>query len=83
LKLYKYVVPDRVDVLQNGSIRFTQSEYLNDPFELRPQIEQLLSNTDIEDIFKRLDSSVQKNKIANEVVARHLEKVLSEMKSKQ
>lgn len=83
MKLYKYVVPDRVDVLQNRSIRFTQPEYLNDPFELRPRVEQLLSNADVEDIFKKLDSFEQKSKVADEVVARHLAEKLSEMQLKQ
>lgn len=43
MKLYKYVVADRVDVLQNGRIRFAQPEHLNDPFDVRPEVEQLLS----------------------------------------
>ena len=31
--LYKYLCPERVDVLQNLRIRFTQVSALNDPFE--------------------------------------------------
>jgi hypothetical protein len=42
MKLYKYVVPERLDVLQNGFIRFTQPEALNDPFEMRPVIKKLV-----------------------------------------
>jgi len=34
--LYKYVVPDRIDVLTGGRIRFTQPRLLNDPFEFSP-----------------------------------------------
>ncbi len=34
--VYKYVVPERIDVLENGCIRFTQADSLNDPFEIRP-----------------------------------------------
>ena len=33
--LYKYAVPDRIDVLLNKRIRFTQACFLNDPFEFR------------------------------------------------
>lgn len=33
---YKYVVPERIDVIENGSIRFTQAGALNDPFETYP-----------------------------------------------
>lgn len=34
--LYKYVVPERIDVLVNKRIRFTQACFLNDPFEFKP-----------------------------------------------
>jgi hypothetical protein len=34
--VYKYLHPDRIDVLKNGVIRFTQASALNDPFESRP-----------------------------------------------
>ncbi|MYE90012.1 DUF2971 domain-containing protein [Candidatus Poribacteria bacterium] len=33
---YKYVSAERVDILQNRLIRFTQPNALNDPFEARP-----------------------------------------------
>ena len=33
--LFKYAVPDRIDVLLNKRIRFTQACFLNDPFEFR------------------------------------------------
>ena len=36
--LYKYVMPDRIDILQKGRIRFTQADALNDPFEINPCI---------------------------------------------
>lgn len=32
-QLYKYVVPERIDVLETLKIRFTQPEYMNDPFD--------------------------------------------------
>lgn len=35
--LYKYFPPDRIDVLKNGTIRFTQLAALNDPFDCRPR----------------------------------------------
>jgi hypothetical protein len=34
--VYKYMTPDRMDVLENGNIRFTQPAALNDPFEALP-----------------------------------------------
>lgn len=36
MALYKYLSPDRVDVLRDARIRFTQPNALNDPFELKP-----------------------------------------------
>jgi hypothetical protein len=38
MPLYKYLHPDRIDVLQNLRIRFTQPHYLNDPFESNPVV---------------------------------------------
>ncbi|MEO6825094.1 MAG: hypothetical protein ABI167_10310 [Nitrosospira sp.] len=32
-RIYKYVPQDRIDVLQNLTVRFTQPSALNDPFE--------------------------------------------------
>jgi hypothetical protein len=40
--LYKYLRPDRVDVLEKLEVRFTQPNALNDPFELRPRFESLI-----------------------------------------
>jgi len=34
--VYKYVVPERIDVLEHSRIRFTQPAALNDPFETLP-----------------------------------------------
>jgi hypothetical protein len=36
MTVYKYVVADRIDVLENGRIRFTQASALNDPFDVNP-----------------------------------------------
>jgi len=34
--LYKYLRPERIDVLRDGRIRYTQPIYLNDPFDTKP-----------------------------------------------
>lgn len=39
MKLYKYVSPERLDILTKNTIRFTQPLAWNDPFELRPSYE--------------------------------------------
>jgi len=36
MPLYKYVPPERTDILRNGFVRFTQPSAFNDPFETFP-----------------------------------------------
>jgi len=43
MSLYKYVTPERLDVLENLHIRFTQPFALNDPFEVQPLIRSIVS----------------------------------------
>lgn len=40
MQLFKYLSPERADVLENLKIRFTQASALNDPFECFPGIVQ-------------------------------------------
>lgn len=51
MRLYKYVVPERIDILQNASIRFSQAAALNDPFELKPYFEAFAEDGFIRQIF--------------------------------
>ena len=44
MKVFKYLIPERIDVLENMCIRFTQAKYLNDPFESLPFISKLMSD---------------------------------------
>lgn len=39
--VYKYLHPDRIDVLRNNKIRFTQPAALNDPFEVMPNLREI------------------------------------------
>ncbi|MEX8517652.1 MAG: DUF2971 domain-containing protein [Leptothrix sp. (in: b-proteobacteria)] len=48
--LYKYCHPDRVDVLINGEIRYSQLESFNDPFEGRPEIKKFLNDVSKDDL---------------------------------
>ena len=41
MSLYKYLHPDRTDVLRNQCIRFSSPAVLNDPFELKPHLTAL------------------------------------------
>ena len=49
MTLYKYLHPDRVDVLRSRRIRFTQPTALNDPFELAPYFETVVSEAQLLD----------------------------------
>ena len=51
LKYYKYIEPDRIDILENGLIRFTQPALFNDPFEMSPFIAAIASAAEIDEMF--------------------------------
>lgn len=52
MRLYKYLHPDRIDVLRNGTIRLSSAKVLNDPFELKPHISALASKDEIHSRFE-------------------------------
>lgn len=43
MQLFKYLHPDRIDVLENKSIRFSQPLAFNDPFEFKSVISDIVS----------------------------------------
>lgn len=47
MTLFKYVGPERIDVISNLEIRFTQPDALNDPFELQPHFDSIIAQADI------------------------------------
>lgn len=47
-RLFKYVTFERIDVLQNECIRFTQPAALNDPWELKPYLESFITDEAVE-----------------------------------
>ena len=49
MPLYKYVTAERIDVLQNGLIRFSQPSALNDPWDMRPHVERLFTDNDLDE----------------------------------
>src|SRR5437870_3881441 len=63
--LYKYLSPDRIDVLENQQIRFSQPRALNDPFEFSPALKAVLTDESIDGFMKNdfdrtLDSDLAK-----------------------
>jgi hypothetical protein len=64
--LYKYLPAARLDVLEHKRIRFTQPGDFNDPFEFRPQIQEVVSD-------KQVQSYVEANyeKLLEEELAKY------------
>ncbi len=52
MSLYKYVTYDRIDILKNEQIRFTQPLAFNDPFELFPFFQSIAPGKYIEEHIK-------------------------------
>ena len=48
MAIYKYLAPARTQVLENATLRATQGNALNDPFELKPFFSTILEKTDLE-----------------------------------
>lgn len=47
MTLFKYIRSERIDVIENLEIRFTQPDALNDPFELHPHFESIVAEADV------------------------------------
>jgi len=47
MTLFKYIRPERIDVIKDLEIRFTQPDALNDPFELQPHFDSLIAEADV------------------------------------
>lgn len=52
MKIFKYLSPERVYVLENQALRFTQANYLNDPFEHLPFVSQLVDEAYTDKLYK-------------------------------
>jgi len=53
--LYKYVIPARIDTLENLKIRFTQPSALNDPFEFNLTFQDIITGKELYDEFLSVD----------------------------
>lgn len=75
MKLYKYTSEERIDnILVDNLIRFTQPQELNDPFETRQHIENIASDSFLENYFKN-DSE----KIMSELYSTYKQQVPKEL----
>lgn len=84
--LFKYLAPDRIDVLASGHIRFTQPADFNDPFEFRPVISSVASKKEFDKAMdEELRTMVQKElqkiplEIRKQIPTEQLEAVSSEL----
>lgn len=74
-RLYKFVPSARVDILRDLCVRFTQPDALNDPFELSPMFDRLMSDGAMEHM-------LEQSKVLIEAALRnHYEKLSVEQKS--
>lgn len=62
MSIYKFVNDERIDILENLKIRFTQPKEFNDPFEMYPYIESLLPKEFFNKVLeKQNDKEFEKN----------------------
>lgn len=59
--LYKYVSEDRISILKDGLIRFSQPQAFNDPFELKPHISEIMDRAGLEKTISDLLPEIIKN----------------------
>lgn len=59
--LYKYVTPDRIDILEKGLIRFTQPLCFNDPFEVFPAVEAFLKPGKEKELASLISANIKSN----------------------
>jgi Protein of unknown function (DUF2971) len=79
MTLHKYVAAERIDILTNGLIRFTQSGALNDPWEMRPYIERLMED----DLFEREIASKARTRDRKDLARLAAEKIWQRFPRKQ
>jgi hypothetical protein len=76
MNVFKYVTPERTDVLENQHIRFSQVQYLNDPFEFLPVISRIMDKGDAEHMYEKYlaqgISGAENNKIDIEEISREI-----------
>lgn len=70
MRLYKYVAPDRIDILANRLIRFTQVTDFNDPFEVVPHVAAFLPVDHEDAYFAQFETDAQR--MLEEAVERRL-----------
>lgn len=83
MHLYKYLAPDRIDVLTNRLLRFTQPGDLNDPYEASFVFEAMIPperlGALVDHTYKDLDESGELGRLFSEAVDEQLDQVLASL----
>lgn len=67
MPLYKYVTFDRIDILKDEHIRFTQPSAFNDPFDLFPFFQSIAPQKDVDEMIEnRVWDEEEANKMLEE-----------------
>jgi hypothetical protein len=64
--LYKYLHPSLTSVLENGMLRFTQPNALNDPYEFRPFVKEFLTKTHLQNLVHEEVAKINLKELAQE-----------------
>ena len=71
--LYKYFGQERIDVIKNQMIRFSQPSAFNDPFEFKPALSTVVSRDEFRDVFEsELDEQIEIERQALPVELRNM-----------
>lgn len=72
MSYFKFVSEDRIDILENGCIRFTPASDFNDPLEFKPCITELSEiDLPIEKQWDRIDKLPQYQKKLDEILSQY------------
>jgi len=74
MPIYKYVTEDRIDILSESCIRFTQPSVFNDPFEVFPHFVALTDDTNIKNLADKGWGEEFINKAIDEAYKKQIEK---------
>lgn len=77
--LYKYVAPERVDVIENRLIRFSQPGALNDPYEASVIFERMIPSDKLAPFVSHLEETGQLESAREEGFERGIDDAISEL----
>lgn len=79
MKIFKYLHPDRIDILKNQAIRFTQPMFLNDRFEFKLDFSQMISPEKYENLIDYYLEESNANDEFQKSISETLNEVISQI----